>query len=170
MKQVICNPCWAYHRLYIRTIFWEYIHKNKGFKMRPSTSFYLLAFSVNQRQKFKNGLYETSKFAILAEHTTGFTYARYFRKTYIKFRLQNETRYVFVSPRLLCKSASEVEQTVNMKQVNLQSLLSVPQALHTHDILGVHTWKQRLQNETKYVFVSPRLLCKSASEVEERFL
>jgi hypothetical protein len=52
---------------------------------------------------------------------------------------QNETKYVFLSPRLLWKSASGVEQTVNMKQVNLQSLLSIPQALHTHDVLGVHT-------------------------------
>jgi hypothetical protein len=32
----------------------------------------------------KNGVYETSNFAILAEHTTGFTYARYLKSTYIK--------------------------------------------------------------------------------------
>ena len=52
--------------------------------MRPSTSFYLLAFSVNGFQKLKNGVYETSNFLILAEHTTGFTYARYSRSTYMK--------------------------------------------------------------------------------------
>jgi hypothetical protein len=52
--------------------------------MRPNTSFYLLAFSVKWRQKLKNDVYETSNIAILAEHTTGFTYARYFRETYME--------------------------------------------------------------------------------------
>jgi hypothetical protein len=52
--------------------------------MRPNTSFYLLAFFVKWRKKLKNGVYETSNIAILAEHTTGFTYARYFRDTYMK--------------------------------------------------------------------------------------
>jgi hypothetical protein len=125
----------------------------------------------------KNGLFETSNFAILAEHTTGFTYARYLGTYTWKQSLQNETKYVFLSPSLLCKSASEVEErciwrwrTVSMIQVKLQSLLSIPHALHTHDILGTYTWKQSLQNETKYVFLSPSLLCKSASEVEERCL
>jgi hypothetical protein len=60
--------------------------------MRPSTSFYLLAFFVNRRQKLKNGVsmklkngvFEKRNFAILAEQTTGFTYSRYLRSTYTR--------------------------------------------------------------------------------------